>query len=252
VRLRRPAATARHGARAPEERSLTAPAPDPRFIGSFPRADALLSPALPEVALIGRSNVGKSSLLNALAERRIAKVSGTPGKTRMLNVYYLPGFGTRGSGLGGPESQAPDPEPLHLLDLPGYGYAKASHTDRRAFRLLITHVLDRTRLAGVLWLLDIRREPSDDDRAMQQLFAERETPVLAALTKGDTLARAARARREGDLRSALELEEDQMIVTSAREKEGIDDLREAIAGLIRRPPRDPGLAPGVSLPPGPG
>src|SRR6266480_3374413 len=76
--------------------------------------------------------------------------------------------------------------------------------------------------------------------------------VLAALTKGDTLARAVRARREGDLRSALELEEDQMIVTSAREKEGIDDLREAIAGLIRRPPRDPGLAPGVSLPPGPG
>src|SRR2546429_6669454 len=55
--------------------------------------------------------------------------------------------------------------------------------------------LDRARLAGVLWLLDIRREPSDDDRAMQELFAERETPVLAALTKGDTLARAARARR---------------------------------------------------------
>ena len=103
----------------------------------------------------------------------------------------------------------------------------------------------------MLWLLDIRREPSEDDRAMQQLFSERETPVLAALTKGDTLARAARARREGDLRSALELEEDQMIVTSARDKEGIDDLREAIAGLIRRPPRDPGLAPGVSLPQGP-
>src|SRR5438270_94060 len=93
---------------------------------------------------------------------------------------------------------------------------------------------DRPRLAGVLWLLDIRREPSDDDRAMQELFAERETPVLAALTKGDTLARAARARREGELRSALELEEDQMIVTSAREKEGIEELREAIAGLVER------------------
>src|SRR5437773_208499 len=118
-------------------------------------------------------------------------------------------------------------------DRPRYGYAKASHTDRRAFRLLITHVLDRTRLAGVLWLLDIRREPSDDDRAMQELFAERETPVLAALTKGDTLARAARARREGELRSALELEADQMIVTSAREKEGIEELREAIGGLVR-------------------
>jgi len=76
--------------------------------------------------------------------------------------------------------------------------------------------------------------------------------VLAALTKSDTLARAARARRAAELRSALELEEDQMVVTSARDKEGIDDLREAVAGLIRKPPRDPGLAPGVSLPPGPG
>src|SRR5207247_9416561 len=115
-------------------------------------------------------------------------------------------------------------------------------------RVPSTHVLDPTRLAGVLWLLDIRREPSDDDRAMQELFAERETPVLAALTKGDTLARAARARREGDLRSALELEEDQMIVTSARGKDGLDDLREAIAGVIGRPPSEPGLALGVSSP----
>jgi len=149
----------------------------------------------------------------------------------MLNVFAMPAY--------------------YILDLPGYGYAKASHTDRRAFRLLITHVLDRARLAGVLWLIDIRREPSADDRAMRQLFVDRETPVLAALTKSDAVARAARARRERELRGALELEEDQMIVTSARAKEGIDDLREAIAGLIRRLPRDPGLAPGVSSPPGP-
>ena len=161
-------------------------------------------------------------------------MSGTPGKTRLLNVFEMPVAGPVGAQHAAPLHQA-----CYLLDLPGYGYARASQTDLRAFRLLIAHVLDRARLAGVLWLLDIRREPSEDDRAMQQLFSERETPVLAALTKGDTLARAARARREGDLRSALELEEDQMIVTSAREKEGIDDLREAIAGLIRRPPGDP-------------
>ncbi len=184
-------------------------------------------------------------------------MSGTPGKTRAMNVFEIPL--RRGEWYVVDADASPPSAPhrqqqctthhaFYFLDLPGYGYAKASHTDRRAFRLLITHVLVRPRLAGVLWLLDIRRELSDDDRAMQQLFAERETPVLAALTKSDTLARAARARREGELRSALELEEDQMIVTSARNRDGIADLREAIAGLIQKSPGDPGLAPGVSSP----
>ena len=179
-------------------------------------------------------------------------MSGTPGKTRMLNVYVLgAGSGEQGAVSADSGSLLPAHRSLYLLDLPGYGYAKASHPDLRAYRLLITHVLDRARLAGVLWLLDIRREPSDDDRAMQEFFAERETPVLAALTKGDTLARAARARREVELRSRLELEADQMIVTSARKGEGIQELREAMAGLIERPPGGPGLVPGVSSPPGP-
>src|SRR5256714_1587725 len=89
MRHRRPAAAARHRARASEERSLSG---EPRFIGSFPSADVPLAPVLPEVALIGRSNVGKSSLLNALAGRRIAKVSGTPGKTRMMNVFEMTAY----------------------------------------------------------------------------------------------------------------------------------------------------------------
>jgi len=191
---------------------------------------------LPEVALIGRSNVGKSSLLNALAGRKIAKVSGTPGKTRMLNAYAVPGFPR--AGLGSAEGQrAADPGAMprgfYLLDLPGYGWARTSKIDRAAFRSLLTHVLDRPRLAGVLWLLDIRRDPSDDDRAMQQLFAGRETRVLAALTKSDVLARAARTRRERELQAVLELDDDQVIATSAREKAGIEELRDAIAGLIQ-------------------
>ena len=164
----------------------------------------------------------------------------------MLNVFEM-----SGAGLVGAQHAAPLHHAYYLLDLPGYGYSRASRTDRAVFRGLITHTLERPRLAGVLWLLDIRRDPSDDDRAMQQLFAERETRVLAALTKSDVLGRPARARREAEIQGTLELEDDQVIVTSAREKEGIEDLREAIAGLIRRPPGDPGLAPGVSLPPSP-
>jgi len=151
----------------------------------------------------------------------------------MLNVFEMLVAGPVGA-----QHAAPLPHTYYLLDLPGYGYARASHTDLRAYRLLITHVLDRARLAGVLWLLDIRREPSDDDRAMQEFFAERATPVLAAVTKSDAVARSARTQRERELRSALELEADQMIVTSARKGEGIEDLREAIAGLIRKPPSD--------------
>jgi GTP-binding protein len=239
MRHRRPAAPARHGARAPEERSLTAA---PRFIGSFPRADVSLTPALPEVALIGRSNVGKSSLLNALASRRIAKVSGTPGKTRMMNVFEMPlvrgewcVVNSAANRPSAPHRQQPPTthHAFYVLDLPGYGWARTSKTDRAGFRRLLTHVLDRPRLAGVLWLLDIRREPSDDDRAMQELFAGRDTRVLAALTKSDVLARAARTRRERELQDALELDADQVIATSARERAGIEDLREAIASLLR-------------------
>src|SRR5437016_14271953 len=97
----------------------------PSFIGSFPRADVLLDPPLPEVAFVGRSNVGKSSLLNALVGRRIAKISGTPGKTRALNVFLITGLGTEGLGLRSatPSPRRQAPAPLYLLDLAGHGHA---------------------------------------------------------------------------------------------------------------------------------
>ncbi len=166
----------------------------------------------------------------------------------MLNVYEIPWVRGAQYAVASRENQAAvagreQPRTAHgalyLLDLPGYGYARASQTDRRAFRLLITHALERPALAGVVWLLDIRRDPSADDRAMQDLFAGRGTRVLAVFTKSDTLARAARARRERELRRTLELDDDQVIATSARQNEGIGELREAIASLVSRPPRDP-------------
>src|SRR5438105_3799459 len=226
----RSCAVTRDRASPPEERSLI----DPRYIGSFPRADAPLDPPLPEVAFIGRSNVGKSSLLNALAGQRIAKISGTPGKTRALNVFLIPGLGTEGLGL---RSATPSPRPqalapLYFLDLPGYGYARAGKVQRTAFRALVKYALQREWLKGVVWLLDIRHTPSSDDRAMQDVLVEGETHVLAALTKGDKLSVGQRRTREHELRGELELPEDQVVVTSAKTGEGIAELKEAIAGLI--------------------
>jgi len=186
----------------------------PSYVGSFPRADVLLDPPLPEVAFVGRSNVGKSSLLNALVGQRIAKTSGTPGKTRALNVFLIDAS-------------------HYFLDLPGYGYARAGKEQRAAFRGLVKHALRRERLRGVIWLLDIRHSLSADDQAMQDALAEDGTHVLAALTKGDKLSQGKRSTRERELRDELELPEDQVVLTSAKTGEGIADLKEAIAGLVR-------------------
>ncbi|MEK7379931.1 MAG: ribosome biogenesis GTP-binding protein YihA/YsxC, partial [Gemmatimonadota bacterium] len=129
----------------------------------------MLQPALPEIAFVGRSNVGKSSLLNALVGRRaLARVSSTPGKTQHVNVFQLPTF--------------------YLIDLPGYGWARASATDRRSFRqLLETYLKRRERLAGIVWLLDIRHSPSLDDQEVHAVLVETGRPTLVALTKGDKL-----------------------------------------------------------------
>ncbi len=186
----------------------------PSYIGSFPRADTQLDPPLPEVAFLGRSNVGKSSLLNALVGRRIAKTSGTPGKTRALNVFLID-------------------DSYYFLDLPGYGYARAGNAQRTAFRALVKYALQRERLRGVVWLLDIRHSPSSDDRVMQDVLVAGETHVLTALTKGDKLSVGQRRTRERELREELELPEDQVVVTSARTGDGIVELREAIEGLVR-------------------
>lgn len=158
----------------------------------------------------------------------MARVSGQPGKTRMLNVYAVDQWPGSGSG--------PDPRPAptcHLLDLPGYGYARASKSERAGFRRLLAGVLRRPRLAGVVWLLDIRHDPSRDDQAMHEALAATGVPVLAALTKGDKLPRGQRARRRAALRQTLALADDQLVVTSARTRDGIAELRAAVAALAR-------------------
>ena len=150
----------------------------------------------------------------------------------MLNVYAV----------GRWQMADPPTDPLpsaicYLLDLPGYGYARAGKAQRAGFRRLVHGVLRRPRLAGVVWLLDIRHDPSADDLAMQDALAAAAVPVLAALTKGDKLPKGQRARRLGALRERLALDLDQVLVTSARTRDGIADLRAAISGMgVATPP----------------
>ena len=197
-------------------------APSPRglllsgYVTSLVRPEeVILGPARPEIALVGRSNVGKSTLLNRLVGRRaLARTSRTPGKTRMLNVFA---WG----------------EECYLVDVPGYGWARASQGERAAWRRLVEgYVSTRAQLHGVLWLLDLRRDPSPDDAAMGTMLAARGVPVLAVLTKADQVTRQKRAVRQREITIALGLEADACLLTSASSGEGMEELRESVLAFL--------------------
>jgi len=175
--------------------------------------------SLPEVAFAGPSNVGKSSLLNSLVRRKsFARVSRTPGRTREINFFRINnGF--------------------VLVDLPGYGYARVSKEKKAQWRPLIESYLRRTtQLRGIVLLLDIRREPSDDDRAMLDFLAEMEVPTIVALTKMDKLTKAAALKQAADISRALALASEQVIPFSAHTGEGRIELLEAITELVEAVP----------------
>lgn len=173
----------------------------------------------PEVAFAGRSNVGKSSLLNALVRRKaFARVSKTPGRTREINFFAVNGL-------------------FVLADLPGYGYAKISKTRQAEWRPLIEGFLKKSpRMRGVVQLLDIRRDPSDDDKQMLDMLADLELPTLICVTKIDKLSKGAVAARVKELAGSLALDPEQIIPFSAVTGEGRDELAEAVVSLVSMVP----------------
>ena len=193
---------------------------DIEFLGGMAAPTGWRPPdlTLPEVAFSGRSNVGKSSLLNALVRRKaLARVSKTPGKTREINFFRV-------------NNQ------FVLADLPGYGYARVAKTTRVAWRPLIEGYLRiSTQLRGVVQLIDSRHPPSADDLQMLEFLAEIGAPTVVVLTKIDKLRSSELKQRIISLTTALGLEEEQVIPFSTVTKVGRDELAAAVVELVAQP-----------------
>lgn len=173
---------------------------------------------IPEIAIAGRSNVGKSSLINALLGAKLAKTGQTPGKTRSINFYRA----------GTPEGA------VRFVDLPGYGYAKRSKDERNEWQRLISAYMNgRENLRLVCHLVDFRHGLLKNDRELQEWIRDCGKNILVVFTKGDKISRGKwRSTREGYIRDGM-YSYDVPVITSAEKKEGIDALSESLVKFLK-------------------
>jgi len=170
---------------------------------------------LPEVAFVGRSNVGKSSLINVLAGRKsLVRTSSTPGRTQLINFFDINGI-------------------LTLVDLPGYGYAKAPPELRKQWGPMIeTYLAKRENLKAVVLILDIRRIPSDGDLDMLGWLQRYNIPPIIVVTKCDKLSKNERTKQIALISSAINIEKSLMLPFSALSKDGRDNIWGEILQLL--------------------
>ncbi|MDT2781788.1 ribosome biogenesis GTP-binding protein YihA/YsxC [Vagococcus fluvialis] len=167
---------------------------------------------LPEIALAGRSNVGKSSFINTLINRKgLARTSGKPGKTQTLNFYLIE-------------------EALHFVDVPGYGYAKVSKTERAKWgKMIETYITEREQLKAVVSLVDMRHDPTADDIQMYEFLKYYNIPVIVVATKCDKIKKNQWNKHESAIKKKLNFDpSDDFIVFSSETKEGKEKAWEAI------------------------
>ena len=188
------------------------------FEAAAGRASQLPASTLPEVVFSGKSNVGKSSLLNKLVNRKaLARVSATPGKTATINFYRL--------------------QQCRFVDLPGYGYAKVSNAERRRWDELINSYFEAERRTTLLvQLLDSRHAPSADDVQMLEYLQYHQIPFVAALTKADKLKKTQQQAAMAEFTALLEPYGCQKVfLTSAEKGLGIEELQACLAACLEQP-----------------
>lgn len=188
------------------------------FFGVAVKPEQCPREGLPEIILSGRSNVGKSSLVNSLARRKsLARTSRTPGKTRQILFFKVDGL-------------------FYLVDLPGYGHAVVSKTEKKAFSQLADDYLGSDRpFALILLLLDIRISPTVQDRQMLHWLEESGHPWQILLTKADKLSRSAARNRQLAIAKDLDLlDAEELLVVSAQNGTGLDELRGLIGQAVEQ------------------
>lgn len=185
------------------------------FVRAAPKWEVLPTDGRSEIAFVGRSNVGKSSLLNLLVGRKaLAHTSGTPGKTQALNFYLI---NAKPDGQGG----------FYLVDLPGFGYAKVSQKERARWHALIgRYVAEREPLRVVFHLVDSRHEPTKLDEELIGLLRGGPVPYVIVLTKADKLTRNQQHSRVAKMQRYLGERgiEAPVVLTSAEKKQGAEEL----------------------------
>ena len=185
------------------------------FIKSASKKAEFIEDELPQIAIVGRSNVGKSSLINLLTNNsKMAKTSSTPGRTRLVNYFNI-------------NNQ------FYLVDLPGYGYHKASKSLANSWDSVMNdYFIDNSKLKLVFVLLDSRLMPTDLDKQMLDYLAENEIPVVVILTKTDKITRSELGVNMAKISKDIRFNKDMIIATSASKKLGVDRIEKLLDEYI--------------------
>ena len=187
------------------------------FITSMVSYGDFAGRGLKQIAVVGKSNVGKSSLINCLCRRnKLARTSSTPGKTRLINVFQLNGE-----------------DGFHLIDLPGYGFARVDKQEKARWgQMMQDYFMKADELQHVFCLVDIRHEPTEDDKTMNTFLRQMDIPFTVIATKSDKISRGARQKQLAPICRALLVQPWEIICFSSEDRTGREELLQRLEEVL--------------------